>query len=115
LERFISTPATHHSHHAATINDGVGNYKGNFGNMFFIWDMIFKTGLISRKFPSSYGMKSYKQEEWQAQIFWPFIKSKIEGSALADERKLPQEKQKRETPATPVYVPANEFEDVPIA
>jgi sterol desaturase/sphingolipid hydroxylase (fatty acid hydroxylase superfamily) len=83
LERFISTPATHHAHHAATTNDGIGHYKGNFGNMFFIWDMIFKTGVLSRKFPSHYGIKSYKQEEWQAQIFWPFIKSKIKGSPLA--------------------------------
>ncbi|WP_431198826.1 sterol desaturase family protein [Mucilaginibacter sp. P25] len=35
LERTISTPATHHAHHAATTDDGVGYYKGNFGNMFF--------------------------------------------------------------------------------
>ncbi|HEY1986872.1 MAG TPA: hypothetical protein VGG85_15765 [Terracidiphilus sp.] len=35
LERTISTPATHHAHHAATTDDGVGYYPGNFGNMFF--------------------------------------------------------------------------------
>jgi sterol desaturase/sphingolipid hydroxylase (fatty acid hydroxylase superfamily) len=125
LERFISTPATHHAHHAATTNDGVGNYKGNFGNMFFIWDMIFKTGLISRKFPASYGMKSYKQEEWQAQLFWPFIKSKVEGSALASEKRSqptfqPEYKtaalaQAPRFPETPVYLPADEYDDVPVA
>lgn len=117
LERFISTPATHHAHHAATFNDGVGNYKGNFGNMFFIWDMIFQTGLISRRFPSSYGMKSYKQEEWQAQLFWPFIKSKVEGSALAAEKKRKPEKSKAETapvPEAPDYIPVNEYEDIPL-
>lgn len=117
LERFISTPATHHAHHAATINDGVGNYKGNFGNMFFIWDMIFKTGLISRRFPSTYGMKTYKQEEWQAQIFWPFVKSKVEGSALAKEKK-PERQRPEPKPApvleSPVYVPINEYEDIPL-
>lgn len=84
LERFISTPATHHAHHADTSGDGIGHFKGNFGNMFFLWDVIFDTGIISRKFPKSYGMKSYKQEEWYAQFLWPIFKSKKEGSALAD-------------------------------
>jgi sterol desaturase/sphingolipid hydroxylase (fatty acid hydroxylase superfamily) len=83
LERFISTPATHHAHHADTFDDGVGYYKGNFGNMFFLWDVIFKTALITRQFPKSYGSKSYKQEEWYAQFLWPIFKSKIEGSPLA--------------------------------
>ncbi len=63
--------------------DGVGNYKGNFGNMFFIWDLIFKTGIISRQYPKSYGIKHYKQEEWYAQFAWPLFKSKVEGSELA--------------------------------
>ena len=84
LERLISTPATHHAHHADTSGDGVGHFKGNFGNMFFIWDVIFGTGLITRQFPKSYGMKSYKQEEWYAQFLWPIFKSKKEGSALAE-------------------------------
>jgi sterol desaturase/sphingolipid hydroxylase (fatty acid hydroxylase superfamily) len=83
LERLISTPATHHAHHADSFDDGVGNYKGNFGNMFFIWDVIFKTGIITRKFPSTYGLKHYKQEEWYAQFLWPIFKSKKPGSELA--------------------------------
>ncbi|MBU6157531.1 MAG: sterol desaturase family protein [Bacteroidetes bacterium] len=83
LERVISTPATHHAHHADTLDDGVGNYKGNFGNMFFLWDVIFKTGIITRKYPKSYGIKFYKQEEWYAQFLWPIFKSKKEGSELS--------------------------------
>ena len=83
LERLISTPATHHAHHADTSDDGVGYYKGNFGNMFFIWDVIFKTGIITRKFPQSYGLKHYKAEEWYAQFLWPIFKSKKAGSELA--------------------------------
>jgi len=82
MERLISTPATHHAHHADTDDDGVGHYKGNFGNMFFIWDIIFKTGIITRKYPSAYGIKHYKQEEWYAQFLWPVFKSKKEGSEL---------------------------------
>lgn len=83
LERTISTPATHHAHHADTFDDGVGHYKGNFGNMFFLWDITFGTALISRQYPASYGIKSYKEEEWYAQFLWPILKSKKEGSELS--------------------------------
>jgi sterol desaturase/sphingolipid hydroxylase (fatty acid hydroxylase superfamily) len=83
MERLISTPATHHAHHADTTDDGVGYYKGNFGNMFFIWDIIFNTGIITRKYPDGYGLKYYQQEEWYAQLLWPIFKSKKEGSELS--------------------------------
>ena len=83
LERTISTPATHHAHHADSDDDGVGHYKGNFGNMFFLWDVIFGTGIITRQYPSGYGIKHYKQEEWYAQFLWPLVKSGKEGSELA--------------------------------
>jgi sterol desaturase/sphingolipid hydroxylase (fatty acid hydroxylase superfamily) len=82
LERFISTPATHQSHHADTV-DEIGNYKGNFGNMFFLWDIIFKTGIITRKYPKTFGIKFYKQEEWYAQFLWPIFKSNKPGSELS--------------------------------
>ncbi|NIG57115.1 sterol desaturase family protein [Chitinophaga sp. Cy-1792] len=85
MERLISTPATHHAHHADTTDDGVGHYKGNFGNMFFIWDLIFGTGIITRQYPKSYGLKHYKEEEWYAQLLWPIFKSKKEGSELSAE------------------------------
>jgi sterol desaturase/sphingolipid hydroxylase (fatty acid hydroxylase superfamily) len=83
LERLISTPATHYAHHADTNDDGIGNYKGNFGNMFFVWDLIFGTGIITRKYPTSFGIKHYQEEEWYAQFLWPIFKSKKEGSELA--------------------------------
>ncbi len=83
LERLISTPATHHAHHAATADDGVGYYKGNFGNMFFLWDVIFGTALITRQYPAQYGISHYQGDEWYAQILWPIFKSSVEGSELA--------------------------------
>jgi sterol desaturase/sphingolipid hydroxylase (fatty acid hydroxylase superfamily) len=83
LERLISTPATHHAHHAATTDDGVGHYKGNFGNMFFLWDIIFGTALISRQYPKAYGISHYEGDQWYAQLLWPIFKSKVEGSELA--------------------------------
>jgi len=83
LERLISTPATHHAHHAASTDDGVGYYKGNFGNMFFLWDVIFGTAHISREYPKSYGISHYQGDDWYAQLLWPIFKSQVEGSELA--------------------------------
>jgi len=83
LERLISTPATHHAHHADTDGDGVGHYKGNFGNMFFLWDVLFGTGIITRRYPASFGIRHYMAEEWYAQFLWPIFKSRRAGSELA--------------------------------
>ncbi|SDZ82082.1 sterol desaturase family protein [Pedobacter hartonius] len=83
LERTISTPATHHAHHAATTDDGIGYYKGNFGNMFFLWDVIFGTAHISRQYPAAYGISHYEGDQWYAQLLWPIFKSKVPGSELA--------------------------------
>jgi sterol desaturase/sphingolipid hydroxylase (fatty acid hydroxylase superfamily)/rhodanese-related sulfurtransferase len=83
MERLISTPATHQAHHADTDGDGVGHYKGNFGNMFFLWDVIFGTGIITRRYPKTFGIKQYKEEEWWVQFMWPFFKSRKKGSELA--------------------------------
>lgn len=83
LERVVSTPATHHAHHAATADDGIGYYKGNFGNMFFLWDVIFGTALISRQYPKAYGISHYEGDPWYAQFLWPVFKSNVVGSELA--------------------------------
>jgi sterol desaturase/sphingolipid hydroxylase (fatty acid hydroxylase superfamily) len=83
LERLISTPATHHAHHAASTDDGIGYYKGNFGNMFFLWDVIFGTAHISRQYPAAYGISHYDHDQWYAQFLWPVFKSKVPGSELA--------------------------------
>jgi sterol desaturase/sphingolipid hydroxylase (fatty acid hydroxylase superfamily) len=91
LERLISTPATHQAHHADTTDDGVGFYKGNFGNMFFIWDVIFGTALISRRYPKAYGISHYEGDEWYAQLLWPILKSGVEGSELAPDGPMVRE------------------------
>lgn len=114
LERFISTPATHHAHHAASNDDGIGHYKGNFGNMFFVWDMIFGTGIITRKYPSAYGVQHYQQEEWYAQFMWPIFKSRKEGSELAPNGPMVKEDaiiNKAEKAGTPLAIPS---EPVPV-
>jgi sterol desaturase/sphingolipid hydroxylase (fatty acid hydroxylase superfamily) len=85
LERTISTPATHWAHHAITQKDGVGHYKGNFGNLLFIWDIIFGSAYITRKYPKQVGLKDDQllgQEHWYHQMFFPLFQSKREFSAL---------------------------------
>ncbi|PSR56496.1 sterol desaturase [Adhaeribacter arboris] len=114
LERLISTPATHHAHHADTTDDGVGYYKGNFGNMFFIWDIIFGTGFISRQYPKTYGIKSYQQEEWYAQLLWPVLKSKKEGSELAHNGPIVAEDVPVITQNAPESAPAPALKPVPV-
>jgi sterol desaturase/sphingolipid hydroxylase (fatty acid hydroxylase superfamily) len=89
LERTISTPATHYAHHAITMDDGVGHYKGNYGNLLFFWDVLFGTALITRKFPAAVGLQddiTYGKENWLAELFFPFIKSRRSHSALGKER-----------------------------
>jgi len=85
LERTISTPATHWAHHAITNADGVGHYKGNFGNLLFIWDMIFGSAHITRKYPENVGLmddRLFGQERWQHQMFYPLLQSSRDYTAL---------------------------------
>ena len=85
LERTISTPATHWAHHAITNADGVGHYKGNFGNLLFIWDMIFGSAHITRRYPEKVGLiddQLFGQERWYHQMFYPLLQSRREHTAL---------------------------------
>lgn len=85
VERTISTPATHWAHHALTNKDGIGNYTGNFGNMLFLWDVIFGTAHITRKYPEHIGLmddRIHGQEHWVHQMFYPVVHSKRADSAL---------------------------------
>ncbi len=85
LERTISTPATHWAHHALTNEDGIGHYKGNFGNLLFFWDILFGTAYITRKYPAKVGLQDdliFGQERWFIQMFYPLFQSRREHSAL---------------------------------
>ncbi len=87
LERTISTPATHFAHHAMFDDDGVGHYKGNFGNLLFVWDQLFGTAHFSRQYPSQVGLVDdfiHGPEPWTVQLFYPLVKSSREASALAE-------------------------------
>ncbi len=85
LERTISTPATHWAHHAITNDDGVGHYKGNFGNLLFVWDMIFGSAKITRQYPPQVGLIDdhlFGAERWQHQMFFPVLQSSRAHTAL---------------------------------
>jgi sterol desaturase/sphingolipid hydroxylase (fatty acid hydroxylase superfamily) len=67
VERTISTPATHWAHHALTNADGIGHYKGNFGN------------------PAQVGLQDdllFGEEYWADQMFYPWSQSTRAHSAL---------------------------------
>ncbi len=75
LERTISTPATHAAHHGRHAADGVTHYKGNYGNFLFLWDMIFGTAKITRRYPERYGLENIPDERWQTELLWPLVPS----------------------------------------
>jgi sterol desaturase/sphingolipid hydroxylase (fatty acid hydroxylase superfamily) len=86
IERTISTPATHFAHHAITQDDGVGHYKGNFGNLLFLWDVLFGTAKITRRYPPRVGLVDdldHGPERWWVQLLYPLFKSRRAQSALA--------------------------------
>ena len=82
IERTISTPSTHFAHHGLTAEDGVSHPNGNYGNLLFIWDVIFGTSKITRKYPSKFGAWNRLKEPWYVQLFFPLISSKDPKSEL---------------------------------
>ena len=82
IERTISTPSTHFAHHGLTAEDGVSHPNGNYGNLLFIWDIIFGTAKITRKYPSKFGAWNRLKEPWYVQLFFPIISSNDPKSEL---------------------------------
>lgn len=73
VERTISTPATHHAHHGRHAHDPAVNYKGNFGNLLFFWDVLFGTAKITRAYPQSYGVENLPPATLGQQLLWPIF------------------------------------------
>ncbi len=87
VERTISTPATHHAHHGRHADDPAVHYKGNFGNLLFLWDVLFGTARITRTYPQSYGVENLAPATLGQQLLWPlFPEGKIapEESEIAE-------------------------------
>lgn len=73
VERTISTPSTHHAHHGRHADDPAVNYKGNYGNLLFFWDVLFGTAKITRQFPESYGVENLAPATLGQQLLWPIF------------------------------------------
>jgi sterol desaturase/sphingolipid hydroxylase (fatty acid hydroxylase superfamily) len=75
VERTISTPSTHSAHHGKHKADGVTNYKGNFGNLLFFWDVLFGTAKITRRYPQEIGVENLPPVSAAEQLAWPIFRS----------------------------------------
>lgn len=82
VERVISTPATHHAHHGRHADDPAVNYKGNFGNLLFFWDVLFGTAKITRRFPQSYGVENLPPATLGQQLLWPVFPENKDSDAV---------------------------------
>lgn len=74
VERTISTPSTHHAHHGKYKDDGITNYKGNYGNLLFFWDVLFGTAKITRRFPNQFGVENLPATKLTEQLAWPIFR-----------------------------------------
>ena len=74
VERTISTPATHSAHHGLSKSDGVTNYKGNFGNLLFFWDVLFGTAKITRRYPEQFGIEGLQPVSAARELMWPLVR-----------------------------------------
>ena len=83
VERTISTPATHSAHHGKHKADGVTNYKGNYGNLLFFWDVLFGTAKITRRYPEEFGVENLPETTIGEQLVWPIIRTKSHAPAIA--------------------------------
>ena len=76
IERTISTPATHSAHHGKHKADGITNYKGNFGNLLFFWDVLFGTAKITRRYPPHIGVEGLEPMTAPQQLLWPLFRAR---------------------------------------
>ena len=71
-----------------TLNAGlpggsVPTYTGNYGNLLFLWDVLFGTAHFSRKYPPAYGLvddRRHGPESWLTQFIYPIRRSRRAGS-----------------------------------
>lgn len=80
VQRTISTPATYSAHYGKHKSDGVTNYKGNFGNLLFFWDVLFGTAKITRRYPDEIGVENLPPISAAEPLAWPLFRS--EGSRI---------------------------------
>jgi sterol desaturase/sphingolipid hydroxylase (fatty acid hydroxylase superfamily) len=73
LTRIISTPLTHFAHHGKHLDDGATHYKGNYGNLLFVWDLLFGSARIPEHYPVAYGVENLPAVGAAEQLLWPLV------------------------------------------
>ena len=94
LQRTISTPATHFAPHALVQDDGIGHYTGNYGNLLFLWDVLFGTAHITQQYPAAYGLtddRAHGPENWLTQFIYPVLRSRRADTVLGSGQHRPPE------------------------
>ncbi|MEM7515334.1 MAG: sterol desaturase family protein [Myxococcota bacterium] len=80
VARIISTPRTHAAHHGRHADDGVTNYKGNYGNFLFLWDVIFGTAKFGDRRPEAFGLENVQPRHWVHEFLLPFGIGRVRGA-----------------------------------
>jgi sterol desaturase/sphingolipid hydroxylase (fatty acid hydroxylase superfamily)/CDGSH-type Zn-finger protein len=75
VERILITPSFHYAHHGVSMQDGISDPNGNYGNMFSIWDQMFRTAKYTRQFPQKLGLVNDPKEGWAICYLYPLLKS----------------------------------------
>ena len=82
VERTFSTPMTHAAHHGLHAHDPATHYQGNFGNLLFVWDILFGTAKITRQLPTEYGVERLTPVPWWRELLIPSRSRLIEPTSL---------------------------------
>ena len=61
--------------HGKHLTDENTHYKGNYGNLLFLWDVIFGTAKITREYPKKVGVENLSEVSALTQLFWPIFRS----------------------------------------
>ena len=83
VEHIIVTPAFHYAHHGKSQKDGISDPNGNFGNMFSLWDQLFKTAKFTRQYPTQLGLVNDPKDTWAPSYLYPFVTSDKSNSELS--------------------------------
>ena len=81
--RIVITPSFHYAHHGRSMQDGISDPNGNYGNMFSVWDQLFRTAKFTGQFPAELGLANDPKEGWAACYFYPLIASDNPDSELS--------------------------------
>ena len=49
------------------------HYKGNYGNLMLVWDIIFATAKITRRRPAAFGVENLAPIGWGEELLWPLV------------------------------------------